>query len=77
MTLRVRPRVNPLDYGFTILFRSSLKSYCDQSINRSTLLVHPIKKGFHIPITIKSNMNNRNLKYTFESDKTLPYYLKI
>ena len=60
MTLRVRPRVNPLDYGFTILFRSSLKSYCDQSINRSTLLVHPIKKGFHIPITIKSNMNITN-----------------
>ena len=33
-----------------------------QSINQSTLLVHPIKMGFHIPITIKSNMNNRNLK---------------
>ena len=27
---------------------------------KSTLLVHPIKMGFHIPITIKSNMNNRN-----------------
>ena len=34
----------------------------NQSINQSTLLVHPIKMGFHIPITIKSNMNNRNLK---------------
>ena len=31
------------------------------SINQSTLLVYPIKMGFHIPITIKSNMNNRNL----------------
>ena len=40
------------------------------SIHQSTLLVHPIKMGFHLPITIKSNMNNRNLKYTFESDKT-------
>lgn len=29
MTLRVRPTVNSLDYGFKILFRSSLKSYCD------------------------------------------------
>ena len=27
-----------------------------------TLLVHPIKMGVHIPITIKSNLNNRNLK---------------
>ena len=27
---------------------------------KSTLLVHPIKMGFHIPITIKSNMKNRN-----------------
>ena len=34
----------------------------NQSINQSTLLVHPIKMGFDIPITIKSNMNNRNLK---------------
>ena len=34
----------------------------NQSINQSTLLVHPIKMGFHIPITIKSNMNNRNIK---------------
>ena len=34
----------------------------DQSINQSTLLVHPIKMGFYIPITVKSNMNNRNLK---------------
>ena len=34
----------------------------NQSISQSTLLVHPIKMGFHIPITIKSNMNNRNLK---------------
>ena len=42
----------------------------------STLLVHPIKMGFHIPIAIKSNMNNRNLKKTFESEKTLQYYLK-
>ena len=34
----------------------------NQSINQSTLLVHSIKMGFHMPITIKSNMNNRNLK---------------
>ena len=34
----------------------------NQSINQSTLLVHPVKMGFHIPIIIKSNMNNRNLK---------------
>ena len=46
------------------------------SIHQSALLVHPIKIGFHLPMTIKSNMNNRNLKYTFESDKTRPYYLK-
>ena len=31
----------------------------NQSIKQSTLLVHPIKMGFHIPITKKSNMNNR------------------
>ena len=33
----------------------------NQSINQSTLLVHP------------SKMNNRNIKQTFENDKTLPY----
>ena len=36
----------------------------NQSINQSTLLVHP------------SKMNNRNIKQTFENDKTLPYYFK-
>ena len=34
----------------------------NQSINQSTLLVHPINMRFRVPITIKSNMNNRNLK---------------
>ena len=29
MTLRGCPRVNSLDYGVKILFRSSLKRYCD------------------------------------------------
>ena len=49
---------------------------CNKNSNQSILLVHPIKMGFHIPITIKSNMNNRNVKKIFKSDKTLPYYLK-
>ena len=40
---------------------AEVKALTNQSISQSTLLVHPIKMGFHIPITIKSNMNNRNL----------------
>ena len=58
------------------MLRKLIIQSINQSINQSTLLVHPIKMGFHIPITIKSNMNNKNIKQTFESDKTLPYYLK-
>ena len=58
--------MSAVSYKMTEMMPSTSAHLIDRSedviFQSITLLVHPIKMGFHIPITIKSNLNNRKLK---------------